>query len=148
MEESRIYAVVAGTIQVPVNPGSHRPPLRTVIQPAGRQIAQACHVVSKLRWQMLELNKDLSKIPTRELISIGYSLTEFIPLTTIILQARDSAETAHVYTLLDRKKLKPVIFSDNNPEYGPGDWPTAVAVFATPKQVKYILNYLPLWGSK
>jgi hypothetical protein len=54
----------------------------------------------------------------------------------------------HVYTLLNRKHLKPEMFSDDNPEYGPGSWPTAVAVFATQKQVKHILDYLPPWSGK
>lgn len=142
-EEKRIYIAVAGTIQVPVNPGSHKPPLRTVIQPIGRQAAQACHVVSQLRHKIQRIAVDIEARPGCSLI-----LEEFKPITTIILQARDSAEMGHVYALLSRKKLNPVIFSDDNPEYGPGSWPTAVAVYATSKQVKYILDYLPLWGAK
>jgi hypothetical protein len=139
MEERRIYVIVAGTIQVPVVPDSHKPPLRTVVQPTGRQIAQACHVVSQLR--------HVQEISPYQTIS-DLAIRKFQPITTIILQARDSAEMAHVYTLLNRKRLKPEIFSDDNPEYGPGSWPTAVAVFATAKQVKYILDYLPLWSGK
>jgi hypothetical protein len=69
-----------------------------------------------------------------------------VPITTIILQARDSNEMLHVYRLLVKRKLNPVIFSDDNPEYGPGSWPTAVAVFSTKKQVDGILDYLPLWS--
>jgi hypothetical protein len=132
--EQRIYVAVAGTIQVPVASIKHndrwlpnlQKGLKTVIQPAGRQIAQACHVVSKLRHNT--------------------SLTDFVPITTIILQARDSNEMLHVYRLLVKRKLNPVIFSDDNPEYGPGSWPTAVAVFSTKKQVDGILDYLPLWS--
>jgi len=131
--ETRIYVAVAGTIQVPVVAGSHKPPLRTVVQPAGRQIAQACHVVSKLRHRQYYVTDGVAA---------------FQPITTIILQARDSAETGHLFGLLFRRRLNPEIFSDNNPEYGPGDWPTAIAVFATPKQVKGILDYLPLWSGK
>lgn len=133
-EEKRIYVVIAGTIQVPVVPDSHKPPLRTVVQPMGRQMAQACHAVSKLRFT--------------DKPSEFVEPTEFYPRTTIILQARDSAEMFHVYALLRRKRLDPVIFSDNNPKYGPGDWPTAIAVYGFPKQVVGILDYLPLWGSK
>src|SRR6266550_1791420 len=128
-EEKRIYVVVAGTIQVPVVPDSHKPPLRTVVQPMGRQMAQACHVVSKLRHGMPGSG-------------------DFIPVTTIILQARDSAEMFHIYGLLLKKQLGPVFFQDNNPEYGPGDWPTALAVYAAPKKVIGTLDYLPLWGAK
>jgi hypothetical protein len=124
LEERRIYVAVAGTIQVPV---------RTVIQPVGRQVAQACHAVSKLRIEMHN----------------GITQEGFEPITTIVLQARDSAELFHVYELLRRKKLDPVIFQDNNnPEYGLGDWPTAIAVYATKKQISGILDYLPLWGAK
>lgn len=143
MDEQRIYVAVAGTIQVPVNPGSHKPPLRTVVQPVGRQIAQACHVVSKLRHKEMKISIDIESVPGPVL-----AVAEFQPITTIILQARDSAEMGHVYRLLDRKRLNPVIFSDNNPEYGPDSWPTAIAVFATKKQIEGILDYLPLWGTK
>lgn len=133
IQEQRIYVVVAGTIQVPVTPNSHKPPLRTVVQPIGRQIAQACHAVSYLRHT--EERKSLQSVT-------------FNPVTTIILQARDSSELGHVFSLLVRKRLQPILFSDDNPEYGPGNWPTALAVYGTPKQIKGALDYLPLWGSK
>ena len=132
IEETRIYVVVAGTIQVPVIANSCKPPLRSVVQPVGRQIAQACHVVSKLRHR--------GSAPASE--------ADFVPMTTIILQARDSAEMGHVFYLLFKKRLEPVFFYDNNPEYGNGDYQTAVAVFAKPSQTRGILDYLPLWGSK
>jgi hypothetical protein len=135
MDETRIYAVVAGTIQVPAS-ATRRHPLRTVIQPAGRQIAQAAHVVSKLR-----------HIETQQISrNVDISTCSFSPITTIVLQARDSAEMAHVHRLLFKRHLNPVLFSDDNPEYGPESWPTALAVFATKKQVTDILDYLPLWG--
>ena len=140
MEDHKIYVAVAATIQVPVVADSHKPPLRTVVQPVGRQIAQACHVVSKLRHAQRPSNflqDEISK-----------AINQFEPITTIILQARDSSEMGHVYRLLSRKRLTPVIFSDDNPEYGPGSWPTAVAVFATKKQIEGVLDYLPLWGAK
>lgn len=134
MDELRIYVAVAGTVQVPADR-----PRRSVIQPAGRQIAQACHVVSNLR-------------------HAGYLMTpvshqifpqNFEPITTIILQARDSAELRHVQTLLLKKKLRAVPFFDTNPDaYGAGETVmTAVAVLATKQQVENILDYLPLWGA-
>lgn len=130
LEEQRIYVVVAGTIQVPVNP-TNPTPVRTVVQPIGRQAAQACHAVSQLR------------------ISMHNNTTQegFEPITTIILQARDSAELAHVHFLLG-KKTDPKIFFDDNPDYGAGYWPTALAVLATKKQTIGTIDYLPLWGSK
>jgi hypothetical protein len=139
MEETRIYVVVAGTIQVPVAAGTHKPPLRTVVQPVGRQIAQACHVVSKLR------HRDTKFVLDHREHSIEFE--EFKPITTIILQARDSAELGHVHFLLHKKKLNPILFSDENPQYGPGEWPTAIAALANKKQIEGILDYLPLWGA-
>ena len=124
VDEQRIYVVIAATIQTAQ---------RNVVQPSGRQIAQACHVTSKLRWQAATLG--------------GSAMLKGV-FTTIILQARDSAEMGHIHYLLHKKKLDPVIFSDTNPEYGPGEWPTAVAVLATKKQTRGILDYLPMWGPK
>jgi peptidyl-tRNA hydrolase len=132
IEEKRIYVVVAGTVQVPA-------PRRSVIQPPGRQIAQACHAVSKLRMKTMT---EAKRTDTGD-----FSLTD--PVTTIVLQARDSAELRHVQALcLKKKKLQPVVFFDTNAEvYGPGqEVMTALAVFATKKQIKNILDYLPLWG--
>jgi hypothetical protein len=72
----------------------------------------------------------------------------FQPLTTIILQARDSAELAHNLTMVRRKKLVYVLFEDKNEDaYGEFHPVTAMAVIASPKQVEGILDYLPLWGS-
>ncbi len=128
IEEKRIYVVVPGTIQVPANGGGKK----TVVQPAGRQIAQACHVVSRLRHEY----------PSKDPLNI------FKAYTTIILQARDSAELQHVWFLLYKKKLDPVGFWDTNPEYGAGSRATAMAAFATKKQVVGILDYLPMWGAQ
>ena len=129
-EEKRIYVVVAATVQSTDldNPGK----LRHVVQPMGRQIAQACHVVSKLRFRYPQ--EDISK--------------DFQPATTIILQARDGKELSHnAYQLLNNH-LRPVVFYDENLEaYGRLRPNTALAVFATPTEVVGILDYLPLWGS-
>jgi hypothetical protein len=135
---TRIYVAVAGTIQVPAHGSTltvRKFPLRTIVQPIGRQVAQVAHVVTKLR------------LMTMKQYNIPASDITFEPITTIVLQARDSAEMVHVYRLLFRRRLNPVLFSDDNPEYGPGSWPTALAVFANKKQVNGILDYLPLWGS-
>lgn len=124
MEENRIYVVVAATVRIP--------PDKTVVQPAGRQIAQACHVVSKLRAEQGPCSK------------------RFEPITTVVLQARDFDEMYHVYKLLYKADLRPVYFFDTNPEaYGPGvGASTAIAAYATKKQVVGILDYLPLWGAE
>lgn len=123
MEDKRIYVVVLATVEV------NR---RKVVQPPGRQIAQACHVVSKLRLGDMRMQEE-----------------GFEPITTIILQARDSAEERHVWALLVKKKLNPTYFEDTNQDaYGPGPVITALAVLATPYQVQGILDYLPLWGAQ
>jgi hypothetical protein len=132
IEEQKIYVIVAGTVQTPSR--------RTVIQPPGRQIAQACHVVSKLRHSMIKYDFD-HKYHT-------WDVTTFEPVTTIILQARDTSELWHVRNLLFKRKLGPLMFADTNLEaYGPGDIVTAVAVLATKKQIEGVLDYLPLWGA-
>ena len=119
MNEKRIYVVVAGTVHIP-----EIKPRLYIKQPAGRQIAQACHVVSKLRGL----------------------LGDYEDITTIILQGRDTAELRHVQGLLIKKKLFVVQFYDSNIDaYGPGEVLTAIAVYAVPKKVEQILNYLPLW---
>lgn len=147
MDIKRIYVAVAATIQVPAVHGCGKPPLRTVIQPAGRQIAQACHAVSMLRYKMLKLDKDPKSLPTTELVFAARQAFDFIPITTIILQARDNKELNHVFDLLYKNQSEPVIFSDENPEYGPCSYATAVAAFCSPDQVSGTLDYLPLWGS-
>lgn len=127
MEEQRIYVVVAGAVKCLS---------RQVVQPPGRQIAQACHVVSKLRQAEYIKGK------------AWYEL--FMPITTIILQARDSAELRHVQTLLlsKRKLDAPTVFFDTNePVYGPGEVMTAIAILATKKQTIGILDYLPMWDA-
>src|SRR5271170_3976095 len=94
--ESRLYVVVAAKITTEYG---------QVIQPAGRQVAQCCHVVSKFRSET----------------GLGPE-----PITTIILQARDSKELAHVLELLKKKKFIAKVFMDSNPEYGPGYYMTAI----------------------
>ncbi|VVB52801.1 Uncharacterised protein [uncultured archaeon] len=118
--EKRIYVAVAATVQTPA----------TVLQPYGRQIAQACHVVSKLRY--------------REGHNTQYP---FQPVTTIILQARDTKELLHIFKMAANARLKPVSFLDHNPgAYGNiGFHVTAVAFYATKE--KNVADYLPLWGS-
>jgi hypothetical protein len=124
--DKRIYVVVAGTIQVPYQ--------KTIVQPLGRQIAQACHAVSKLRIN----NRIWSNLKSKPI---------FNGITTIVLQCRDSAELMHNYWSLKREKLEPVMFLDENYAYGLGSFATAVAVYTTQAQVEGILDYLPLWGA-
>lgn len=137
-EEKRIYVVIPALVEVPnatyLHNGRHfvnfQKGVQNVVQPPGRQIAQACHVVSKLR---------------HETDGVG---DPWNPLTTIILQARDSQELIHNFLAIRAKKLQPVIFSDENEAaYGKFQPVTALAVLAKPSQMKGVLDYLPLWGS-
>ena len=123
----RIYVVIPEIIQI-TGTAEER---KDVIQPAGRQIAQACHVVSKLRHREKKWPRSSQKA--------------FEPVTTIILQARDSNELYHIYSLLLAENLNPVTFEDTNTEYGDRSWATALAVFASQEDVVGILDYLPLW---
>jgi hypothetical protein len=118
--EKRIYVVVAATVKT----------LKGVItQPVGRQVAQACHAVSKLR-----LAPWMAKYGG--------------PVTTIVLQARDSAELHHVYQLAEKAKLRPVSFNDENKAvYGEWDPSTAFAFLSTRPEIDGIADYLPIWGS-
>ena len=142
-EEKRIYVIIPAQVQVPNSTYVHNGTvylhlakgLRWVQQPAGRQVAQACHVVSKLR---------LRHFASSEKPRIGFK-----PVTTVILQARDSKEMGHVLALANKKRLEWETFSDENREaYGDFKPITALALMASPKQVKGILDYLPLWGSQ
>jgi hypothetical protein len=125
MEEKRIYAVVAATVQTARG---------SIVQPPGRQIAQACHVVSKLRHELQPSNGVR-----------GYT-NGFESITTIILQARDSAELQHIQLLLSKNDLDSVSFFDTNDQYGTLPTMTAVATFITPGETTGITDYLPLWG--
>jgi hypothetical protein len=69
----------------------------------------------------------------------------FEPITTIILQARDSAELTHVQLLALKKKLQVAAFFDTNPEYGDVEHKTAIAFLATQEQTHLVCDYLPLW---
>jgi hypothetical protein len=132
-EEKRIYVVIPATVQVPAPAGvGYSGKVMHVLQPMGRQIAQACHAVSMLRHE---------NPPEKH-------CHEFQPITTIILQARDSRELMHNFATLVKKRLYPVLFSDENEAaYGKFNPITAMAVLAEPKQIVDILDYLPLWGS-
>lgn len=131
-EEKRIYVVIAATVQPEKG--------KNVTQPAGRQIAQACHVVSKLRFEMDKVFFGAVDSPVPG---------AFIPITTIILQARDSAELVHVYSLLMNRKFPVVSFQDENQAaYGVKEPTTGIAVLAAPSKMIGILDYLPLWGSQ
>jgi hypothetical protein len=124
VSDVRIYVVVASTVFTGAGKPGH------VVQPLGRQAAQACHAVSKLRHGM-----------------VGHDDPIFQPITTVILQCRDSNELNHVLRLLNRRNMRLVTFSDTNEQAYGGPMPvfTALACLTTRKQVEGILDYLPLF---
>jgi len=167
-EEKRIYCIVAQTVQAPLDETNVRNAItrqivsklssvegtRTIVQPAGRLIAQAAHVVSKTRLQML-VNEMLYKSPTlpRGKSTVdklkAFDFQPFQPVTTIVLSARDSFELNHVLNLHNSAKVPTHAFYDSNqPDYGDllREVMTAIATEpVTPGDVVGILDYLPLW---
>jgi Peptidyl-tRNA hydrolase PTH2 len=145
-EEKRIYVVLPKTVHVQLSEfydtgngiGYSYPIKKDIEQVPGRQIAQACHVVSKLRLEMAEKEHAfcLSHISNR-------------PITTIILEARNQKEMMHMFTVLTGDGNQPTLFQDKNPDvYGDTKPITAMAVYALPSEVENTLGYLPLWGAK
>ena len=162
-EEKRIYCVVAQTVQAPTttavvwNPttahnvakvvGDER--TRTIVQPAGRLIAQAAHVVSKTRTAMLaKLLYKVAKAGKKNPLT-WEETTAFVPITTIVLSARDSYELQHVLNLLRDAEIDVHDFNDfNQPDYGDPEWKVMTAIATepvNPEEVVGILDYLPLW---
>lgn len=159
-EEKRIYVVVANTVQHPLQRGERgwsRIPrdTRDIVQPAGRQIAQACHAVRRMGHSMViravlglftnwKRGHHLSHLRSAISFKINYE-----PITTIVLSCRDSFELEHVYNLLrDQVGVEAFKFNDTNPDaYGEGE---VVTAFATVPVESYkmvgVLDYLPLWS--
>ena len=156
--ESRIYCVVAQTVQAPLKLELEKKQVRvtsvkdtkTIVQPAGRLIAQAAHVVSKTRVLMLiDTLAGMLQRPTLKTIKAFTSAYTFKPVTTIILSARDSYELYHVLNLLHKAGVGVQEFYDfNQPDYGNPEWEVMTAIATepvNPEKVVGILDYLPLW---
>ena len=165
MENSRIYVVVADTVQHPLADSIiqdktfqnedtvkflRQEDTQTIQQPAGRCAAQVGHVVSKVRVRMVkeDLREEMKRRGAVERLKRAewYWETLCEPITTIVLAARDSFELNHIYNLLLLAKLPVEEFLDTNPEYGEGEVRTAIATLPlAPSCVDGILDYLPLW---
>jgi hypothetical protein len=146
-EDVRIYSVVAATVQNPLRYTTEgfvrlTSESRTIVQPYGRQTAQHGHVVSKMRVKMafeMVFTKDKKTGKT-----LGLEQA-WEPVTTIVLQCRDSLELAHIKDLLEEAGLEVEEFLDDNPEYGPGKVRTAICTgLVYSKNVIGITDYLPL----
>ena len=123
-EEKRIYVIVAETVRA----GS-----KTVLQPKGRQIAQACHVTSLMR-----IKEHIRKpAPIKS-------------ITTIILSVDNSYQLAFYALQLADAGIHVDAFYDTNPAaYGSGEIRMAICtVPVKPGRVRDILKQLPLWGSE
>lgn len=125
MSEPRIYAIVARTV---------KPVSRTVIQSDGRMAAQACHAEALFRHKSPEFPKDQA----------------FRNIATIVLEARDEKELAHIEALCLNHDVAYASYSDENPEvYGtPNRVWTAIAVYGEPENLGWILGYIPLFPYK
>lgn len=162
--EKRIYCVVANTVQTPLSelvvdrPSTktkhtklqYTDETRTVVQPAGRLIAQAAHVVSKMRMAVLADTLYKTAKAGKKNPLTWEETTAFTPITTIVLAARDSFELNHVLDLLTHANVSVHTFHDfNQPDYGDvtREVMTAIATEPVePGQVVGILDYLPLWS--
>ncbi len=172
-DEKIIYCVVAETVQHPLGTEDYSfvfqgrtmlrtapariEETRTIVQVPGRLAAQAAHVVSKMRYNLLTHEVEAAMVKTltnhkRRLHTYdALTIAPFQPITTIILGARDSFELQHVYGLLrDVGGVLTYKFNDTNPAvYGEGEVTTAIATVPVYKaEVVGILDYLPLWSPK
>jgi peptidyl-tRNA hydrolase len=110
----------------------------------GRQIAQACHAVSGLKLRYCEEKSEGLK---QKLYNLVVQLIEE-PITTIVLQARDTREILHLAALAEDKGLLHFCFADDNYSiYKTTERiPSAVAIGPVEgNQLYSITDYLPLW---
>ncbi len=145
-EGVRIYSIVAATVQNPLTETKEGFPRltkdsKTIVQPYGRMTAQHGHVVSKMRVKMA-FEMVFAKHKGEK---IDFS-PAWEPITTIVLECRDSLELAHVKDLLEEADLEVEEFLDTNlEEYGPGEVRTAICTWPVyAKNVYGITDYLPL----
>lgn len=110
----------------------------------GRQIAQAAHAVSALKLHYCESHAANDK---NKLARLVVQIMEN-PITTIVLQARDTNEIIHLANLCTERNLLSFVFSDDNePVYGANDRiPTAIAIGPVNSSRLFgTTDYLPLW---
>jgi hypothetical protein len=149
-EGVRIYSILAATVQNPLASTNEGFPKltkesKTIVQPYGRMTAQHGHVVSimrvKMAFEMVFARQKNGKF--------DYSAA-WEPITTIVLECRDSLELAHIKDLLEEADLEVEEMLDDNPEYGPGKVRTAICTWPVyAKNVVGITDYLPLlWVEK
>ncbi len=110
----------------------------------GRQIAQACHAVSALKLRFCEIQDAAGAHDLRHhVITVMEN-----PITTIVLQARDSKELIHLANMCEDKGLLYFMFLDDNEQvYGTTDRiPSAIAIGPIDAiSLLGVTDYLPLW---
>jgi len=139
IEGTRIVVAVAKTLSYSKNgvPATYK------MEP-GRQIAQACHAVSALKLRYCEEQYSPGAHDLRKMV---IQVMEN-PITTIVLQARDTKEIIHIAEMCEEKGLLHFCFSDDNEAvYGTTDRiPSAVAIGPIhANRLVGITDYLPLW---
>lgn len=106
----------------------------------GRQAAQAGHGVSKLKISYLIQN-------SKSLEDYSYNAGVIFdnPITSIVLEARDSKELTHIYLVATIMNLHHVRFWDDGAIYQNSNVLTAVSIGPiTPDQLAGVFDYLPL----
>jgi hypothetical protein len=153
--DQRSYVIVARTVQTHlayeelvrkgdsaiVRKMSATPETCSVLQPDGRQIAQACHATARMMGHLTHRFYQYAAQAKRPWPELG-------PLTRIVLSTRDSFELEHTWALLKGAGIHVFEFEDTNEEaYGAGvAVRTAIATEpVTTDQVAGIIDYLPLW---
>jgi hypothetical protein len=154
-DNQRSYVIVARTVQTHltyeervrkgdsalVQKMSATPETRSVLQPDGRQIAQACHATARMMGYLTHQFYQYAAQAKRPWPELG-------PLTRIVLSARDSFELEHAWALLKAAGVRVFEFEDTNEEaYGAGvAVRTAIATEPlTAEHVAGLIDYLPLW---
>lgn len=135
----RIVVILARTLQYRRN----GKPATYTMEP-GRQIAQAAHAVSGLKLRYCE---EHGKCINMGIAGLVVKVMEN-PITTIVLQARDTNELDHISLLAEDKGILQFSFADDNPTvYGiNGRITTALALGPVVPEALYgISDYLPLW---
>lgn len=106
----------------------------------GRLGAQVGHAVSKLKLSYLKWHDSKDSLAVANWLYNN-------PITSIVLEARDSNELVHLCRLLDKNQVHYASFCDTNKAlYGPNEVLTAVAIGPVfDWMVDGITDYLYLW---
>ncbi len=161
-----IYCVIAQTVQWPVGVKKVKEPRagieksalyriagdNSISQPPDRLIVQASNAVGLVRIAMAKrwVQSLPDDTPMAELKADALYEALSQPITTRILEARDSFELRHVKSLLDAEGIPAYTFNDSGQiDYGNTEVIVTTA-FATepvfPEEIAGILDYLPEWS--